>query len=113
MIENHEINFFFSFFSTKVSNFVSKLNDNCSQLSFDVYNIFVAQELPILDFLIIFFSSGPWTLLRSLEAPILTSATSIGYQILAKYVSFYMKYVLLSGMKMGRIGIVSVGLCQS
>ena len=30
--ENREINFFFNFFSAKVSDFVSNLNDDCSQL---------------------------------------------------------------------------------
>ena len=59
-IKNREIYFFFNFFSTKVSNFVSNLIDNCSQLSFDVYNIFVAQKLPILSFFDQFFFI--WTL---------------------------------------------------
>ena len=90
-----EIDFFFNFFSTKVSDFISNLNDNCSQLSFEVYNVFVAQKLPISRFLIDFFSSGPWPLRRPPEAAISTSATSIGYQILVKYVSFHMRYCLL------------------
>jgi hypothetical protein len=86
---------FFNFFSTKVSDFISNLNDNCSQLSFEVYNVFVAQKLPISEFLIEFFSPGPWPLRRPPEAAISTSATSIGYQILVKYVSFHMRYCLL------------------
>ena len=86
---------FFNFFSTKVSDFISNLNDNCSQLSFQVYNVFVAQKLPISEFLIEFFSPGPWPLRRPPEAAISTSATSIGYQILVKYVSFHMRYCLL------------------
>ena len=94
-IKNCEINFFFNFFSTKVSNFVSNLNDHYSQLSFEVYNVFVPQKLPISRFLIYFFSSGPWTLWRPPEAAISTSATSIGYQIWAKDLSFYMILCLL------------------
>ena len=86
---------FFNFFIKKFSNFISNLNDNCSQLSFEVYNVFVAQKLPISEFLIEFFSSGPWPLRRPPEAAISTSATSIGYQILVKYVSFHMRYCLL------------------
>ena len=54
---------FFNFFSTKVSDFISNLNDNCSQLSFQVYNVFVAQKLPISEFLIEFFFA--WTLATS------------------------------------------------
>ena len=87
--------FFFKFFITKSPDFISNLNDNCSQLSFEVYNVFVAQKLPISEFLIEFFSPGPWPLRRPPEAAISTSATSIGYQILVKYVSFHMRYCLL------------------
>jgi hypothetical protein len=83
---------FFNFFSTKVSDFVSNLNDDCSQLSFEVYNVFVAKKLRISEFLIDFFSSGPWPLWRPPEAATLTS---IGYQILATDLSFHMKYCLL------------------
>ena len=39
---------FFNFFKTKVSNFVLNNNDDCSQLSFEVYYVFVAQKLKIL-----------------------------------------------------------------
>ena len=74
---------------------MSNLNDDCSQLSFEVYNVSVAQKLPISEFLIEFFSPGPWPLRRPPEAAISTSATSIGYQILVKYVSFHMRYCLL------------------
>ena len=76
--------FFFKFFITKSPDFISNLNDNCSQLSFEVCKVFVAQKLPISEFLINFFSSGPWPLRRPPEAAISTSATSIGYQILAE-----------------------------
>ena len=86
---------FFNFFIAKFSNFISNLNDYCSQLSFEVYNVFVAKKLRISEFFIEFFSSGPWPLPRPLEAAISTSATSIGYQILAEYVSFHMRYCLL------------------
>ena len=41
-------NFFFTFFSIKVFDFVSNLNDECSQLSFEVYYVFVASKLKIL-----------------------------------------------------------------
>jgi hypothetical protein len=60
-----------------------------------VYNVCVAQKWQIAEFLIEFFSPGPWPLWQPPEAAILTSATSIGYQILAGYVSFHMKYCLL------------------
>ena len=52
----------------------------------------------IVDFQIFnqfFFSPGPWPLRRPPEAANSTSATSIGYQILEKYVSFHMRYFLL------------------
>ena len=55
--------FFFNFFTIKSPNFISNLNDDCSQLSFDVYNICVAQKLRILEFLIEFFLA--WTLATS------------------------------------------------
>ena len=77
--------FFFNFYS---QNFVSNLNDDCYQLSFEVYNVFVAQKLPISEFLIEFFSPGHWPLWQPPEAAISTSATSTGYQILAKDLSF-------------------------
>ena len=44
--------FFSIFFTTKSPNFISNLNDDCSQLSFEVYNICVAKKLWILEFLI-------------------------------------------------------------
>ena len=80
--------FFFKFFITKSPDFISNLNDNCSQLSFEVYNVCVAQKLRISEFLINFLSPGTWPLRRPPEAAISTSATSIGYQILAKDLSF-------------------------
>ena len=46
--KNSELTFF-HFFQTKVCNFVSNINEDCSQLSFEVYNIFVAQKLKILE----------------------------------------------------------------
>ena len=49
-IKNHKIIFFFNFFITKSSNLISNLNDNCSQLSFEVYNVCVAQKLQISEF---------------------------------------------------------------
>ena len=87
--------FFFNFFITKSCNFISNLNNDCSQLSFEVYNVYVAQKLQISEFLINFYVPGPWPLPRPLEAAISTSATSIGYQILAEYLSFHMRYCLL------------------
>ena len=50
--QNH---FFFNFFITKSPNFISNLNDDCSQLSFEVYNVFVPQKLWISEFLMEFF----------------------------------------------------------
>ena len=87
--------FFFNFFITKSPKFISNINNNFSQLSFEVYNICVAQKLRISEFLNDFFSPGTWPLRRPPEAAISTSATSIGYQILVKYVSFHMRYCLL------------------
>ena len=40
---------YFIFFKTKVCNFISYINDDCSQLSFEVFNVFVAQKLKILE----------------------------------------------------------------
>ena len=60
--------FFFNFFITKSPKFISNINNNFSQLSFEVYNICVAQKLWISEFLSKFFFA--WTLA--------TSATSRG-----------------------------------
>jgi hypothetical protein len=60
--------FFFNFLITKSSNLISNLNENCSQLSFEVYNVCVAQKLQISEFWSNFFFA--WTLA--------TSATSRG-----------------------------------
>ena len=87
--------FFFNFFITKLSYFVSNLNEDCFQLSFEVHNVCVAQKLRISEFLINFLSPGTWPLRRPPEAAISTSATSIRYQILAKDLSFHMKLCLL------------------
>ena len=91
--------FFFKFFITKSPDFISNLNDNCSQLSFEVYNVCVAQKLRISEFLINFLSPGTWPLRRPPEAAISTSATSIGYQILAKDLNFHMRLCLLQSYK--------------
>ena len=87
--------FFFNFFITKSPNFISNLIQDCSQLSFEVFSVCVAQKF--VDFRIFdqIFLLGPWSLQRPPEAAISTSATSIGYQILAKDLSFYMRYCLL------------------
>ena len=42
--------FFFNFLITKSSNFISNLNEDCSQLFFEVYNVCVAQKLQISEF---------------------------------------------------------------
>lgn len=86
---------FFNFFNTSVSDFVSNRNWNCSKLSFEAYNVSVAQKLKSLGFFISLFSSGPWPLQWPPDALILTSATSVGNQILAEDISFYMKHCLL------------------
>ena len=46
---------FFNFLIIKSPNFISNLNDDCSQLSFQVYNVFVPQKFRISEFLIDFF----------------------------------------------------------
>jgi hypothetical protein len=48
--------FFFNFFITKVSDFVSNLNDNFSEASFEVYYLSVSQKLVMSGFSPIFFS---------------------------------------------------------
>ena len=54
--------FFFNFFITKSPKFISNINNNFSQLSFEVYNICVAQKLRISEFLIeLFFRLDPAT----------------------------------------------------
>ena len=55
--------FFFQFFITKSPNFISNLIDDFFQLSFEVYNICVAQKLQISEFLIDFFFA--WNLAYS------------------------------------------------
>ena len=77
------------------------MKNDWSQLSFEVYNVFVAQKLQILEIFIDFLSSGPWPLWRPPEVAISTSATSIGYQILAEYLSFYMRHCLLVWNEIG------------
>jgi len=63
---------------------------------FEVCNVCVAQKLQFSEFFIeLFFAPGPWPLQRPPAATISTSATSIGYQILADHVSFHMRYCLL------------------
>ena len=69
---------FFKFFITKSPDFISNRNDNCSQLSLEVYNVCVAQKLRISEFLINFLSPGTWPLRRPPET-----------SILAEYVSFH------------------------
>ena len=71
-------------------------NDDFSQLSFEVYNVCVAKQLRISEFMVNFFLPGPWLLRRPTEAAISTSATSLkGYQILAKVLIFHMRLCLL------------------
>ena len=57
---------FFIFFKTKVCNFVSNINDYYSQLSFEVYYVFVAQKLKILENVKHFFLA--WTLVTSVTS---------------------------------------------
>ena len=49
-IKNHKIDSFFNFFITKSSNFISNMNDDFYEASFEVYYIFVRQKLAILGF---------------------------------------------------------------
>ena len=74
---------------------ISNVKNDCSQLPFEVYNVCVAQKLRISEFLIEFFLPGPWPLRRHPEAAISTSATSIGYQILAEDVTFHIGYSIV------------------
>ena len=53
------------------------------------------KELKILENVIRLFLPGPWPVRRPPEALILTSATSIGSQILTEDDSYHMKYRLL------------------
>ena len=48
--KNREIDFFFNFFITKVSYFVSNMNDDFHEASFKVYYVSVSQKLVILGF---------------------------------------------------------------
>ena len=48
--KNREIDFFFTFFITKVSYFVSNMNDDFHEASFEVYYVSVSQKLVILGF---------------------------------------------------------------
>ena len=48
--ENREIDFFFNFFIRKVSYFVSNLNDDFHEASFEVYYVSVSQKLVIFGF---------------------------------------------------------------
>ena len=48
--ENRGIIFFFNFFITKVSYFVSNLNKDFPEASFEVYYVSVSQKLAILGF---------------------------------------------------------------
>ena len=57
------VKIFSIFFITKSHNFMSNLNDDCPQLSFEVYNLCVAQKLRISEFFIDF--SFAWTLATS------------------------------------------------
>ena len=94
-IENHKIEFFSIFFTTKSPNFISNLNNDCSQLSFEVYNVFVAPKLRISEILIEIFFAWTWPVRRPSEAAISTSATSIGYHTLAKDLRFHLRLYLL------------------
>ena len=85
---------FFNFLK-KNSNFISNLNVDCSQLSFEVYNACVALKLQILEIFDLIFLPWPWPLRRLPESLISTSVTLIGYQTLAKGLSFYVRYCLL------------------
>ena len=71
---------------------------------FEVYYVFVAQKLKILENVKQFFLA--WTLATSAtsqEAQVLTSATSIVSQILAEDTSFHMKYCFLTKVKIWQL----------
>ena len=84
---------FFNFFRTKSSTFISNQNDDCFQLSFEVYNVCVAQKLQISELLTeLFFAwilaPGSRPLQRPPKVATSNSLTSTGYQILAEDLSF-------------------------
>ena len=79
--------FFSTFSNQKTSDFVSYMNDDFYDDSFEAFNSFLGQKLTILEFSPkIYF--------------VLTSVTS---EILTKGVSFHMRYCLLSWDKNGSI----------
>ena len=91
-IENHNIEFFSTFsqqnplilFQIGMTNVLSFLL-GCIMFVF-------LKNWRFKNFWSFFFSSGPWPLRQPHEAAISTSATSIGYQILAEYFSFQWKW---------------------
>ena len=84
----------FLFFHNKTSNFISYLNDDLYEDSFEVYKNFLGQKLMILAFCLRFFSLWPRSLLKPQ-----TMTFSDPAQILAEYFSFHMMYCLLSSDK--------------
>ena len=71
---------YFNFFITKVSYFVSNMNDDFYEAFFEVYYVSVSQKLVILE-----FSFWPRLLPIPPEAKVWASATSMRSQILAEY----------------------------
>ena len=61
--------FFFNFFITKVSYFVSNLNDDFHEASFEVYYVSVSQKLVILEFSPRFFYKSFGKPFKNLLAP--------------------------------------------
>ena len=87
--------FFFNFFITKTYYFISNIDDDFYEHSFEVYNISLGQKLTILEFSPKIFSFWPRSLLKPPEAKLWASVTSLRSQILAEDVSFHMRYCML------------------
>ena len=88
--ENCGIDLFFNFFQANVSDFVSNLNDDIYEASFEVYYVYLSPKLVNLGF----FSFWPRSLLKPTEAKLWASVTSLRSQILAEDKSFHMKSCL-------------------
>ncbi len=87
--------FFLNFFITKVCYFVSNMNVDFPEASFEVYYVSVSQKFAILEFSPQIFSFWPWSLEKPPEAKLSASLTSMRSQILAEVISFHMRHYLL------------------
>ena len=82
--------FFSAIFYIKTKVLIIFLEKNSSQLSFEVYEVYVAQKTKISRFVIeLFFHLDPGYFNHLPRRLILTSATSRGYQMLAEDIRFF------------------------